>query len=87
MQAIKKLVSGIVTKEETSEYVYDEQTGKMKLVKQKIKKNTIPPNTDIIKLLYNQQTKESDYENFSDAELKQEKQKLIKQLKEKEDDS
>jgi len=69
------------------EYVLDEETGKMKLVKQKVKKNTIPPNTDIIKLIYNQQQKEENYEALTDEQLKQEKQKLLTQLKEEGDDS
>ena len=77
----------MVTKEEVKEYVLDEETGKMKLIKQKIKKNTVPPNTDIIKLLYTQQKLEDNYESLSDEELRQEKQKLLSQLKEEDDDS
>lgn len=81
-EAIKKLITGMVSKEETSEFVYDEKTGKMKLIKQKIKKNNIPPNIDIIKLIYSQLAKDDDYNKYSTEQLQEEKQKLINQLKE-----
>ena len=86
-EAIISLVSGLTTKEEINEYVFDEDDKKMKLVKQKIKTNTLPPNTDIIKFLFLKRDSENDFSGYTNEELEMEKQKLLKQLKEKEDDS
>ena len=86
-EAITSLVSGLVTKEEVNEYVFDDDEKKMKLVKQKVKTNTSPPSIDIIKLLFLKGDNENDYSSYSNEELELEKKKLQKQLKESEDDS
>lgn len=86
-QAIQQLLLGLTTKEETNEYIKDESDGQLKLIKQRIKTNTIPPSVDIIKLLINKQSLETDYSNLSNEQLLEEKQKLLKQLKEEDDDS
>ncbi len=86
-QAIQQLLLGLTTKEETNEYIKDESDGQLKLIKQRIKTNTIPPSVDIIKLLINNQSLETDYSNLSNEQLLEEKQKLLKQLKEEDDDS
>lgn len=66
----------------------DETTGDMKAVKQKINEKNLPPNADIIKVIYNQLTNnDTDYSDYSDEELEKEKQRLINELKEKNDDS
>ena len=66
----------------------DEETGELKLVKQKINEKNIPPNIDIIKLIYQHYTEQKiDYNKFTDEGLEKEKQRLLKQLKEKEVDS
>ena len=66
----------------------DEETGELKLVKQKINEKNIPPNIDIIKLIYQHYIEEKiDYNKFTDEDLEKEKQRLLKQLKEKEVDS
>lgn len=83
IKAIKQCVAGLTVLETTSEYVLDDQTGQMKLVKQKKVEKTIPPNTDIIKLLYQKTDDKNDYENLTDEELERTKQRLLKQLKEK----
>ena len=87
IKAIKQCVSGLVVCETTSEYLLDEDTGKMKLVKQKKVEKSIPPNTDIIKLLYQKTEDKTNFEKYTDEELEQIKQKLLKQLKEKSNDS
>jgi len=55
------------------------------VVKQKVNEKNIPPNADIIKLIYQHfaETK-VDYESLTDQELENEKQRLILELKEKE---
>lgn len=66
----------------------DEETGNLKIIKQKINEKTIPPNADIIKLIYQHYAEEKvDYEKLTDEELEREKQRLILELKEKENAS
>lgn len=87
LKAINKCVLGLTTFEKTTEYAPDEN-GDLKIVKQKISEKTIPPNVDVIKLVYqNIVDKKVDYEKMTDEELEQEKQRLLKELKEKESDS
>ena len=85
LKALKNCITGFTTKEITTEYAVDEETGDLKIVKQKVNEKNIPPNTDIIKLIYNHYTEEkTDYNKLTDEELEQEKQRLILELKEKE---
>lgn len=83
---MKNCITGFKVKEITTEYSVDEESGNLKIVKQKVNEKNVPPNTDIIKLIYNHYTEnKTDYSRFTDEELEQEKQRLIKELKEKED--
>lgn len=85
LKAIEKCMLGTNVIETVSEYALDDEKNEMKLVKQKISEKTIPPNTDIIKLVFQScEEEKKDYENLTDEELEKEKQRLIKQLKEKE---
>ena len=43
---------GLTTKEVTTEYCLDEETNTLKVVKQKVQEKSLPPNIDIIKLVY-----------------------------------
>ena len=84
-KALKTCITGFTTKEIVSEYAIDDETGNLKIVKQKISEKNVPPNTDIIKLIYQQVAQQKvNYESLSDEELEQEKQRLILELKEKE---
>ena len=72
-------------KEITTEYVRDDETGEMVQVKQKICEKSVPPNTDIIKLIYQHLAEDKkDYDSYTDEELEKEKIRLLKELKEKE---
>lgn len=63
----------------------DDETGKMKIVKQKVNEKSLPPNVDLLKLIYPHMIeKKVDYESLTDEELEQEKQRLLKELKESE---
>ena len=80
-KAIKKLVKGFCLKEVINEYVLD-GSGNKQLTKQKISKKLVPPNTDILKMLFNKsETSAPAFENWSDADLEKEKQRLLKLLK------
>lgn len=63
----------------------------MKLVKKKVNEKSLPPNVDLIKIIFQQirddQNKELDYDKMSDEELEKERQRLLKELKEMENDS
>ncbi len=84
-KALKTCITGFTTKEIVSEYAVDDETGDLKIVKQKISEKNIPPNTDIIKLIYQHYAEAKvDYESLTDEQLEQEKQRLILELKEKE---
>ncbi len=74
---------GTTTKETTNEFVLDEETNKMKLVKQKVNEKVLPPNADIIKLFYQHFfEEEKSYESLTDEQLILEKQRLLKELEE-----
>lgn len=88
LDILKKHMTGFNSKEITTEYSIDEETGKLKIVKQKVQEKSLPPNTDLIKILCQQIEKPIDrYSSLTDDELEEEKQRLLKQLKEKESDS
>lgn len=54
-------------------------------MKQKINEKTLPPNVDLLKLIYPHLIEnKTDYEKLSDEDLEQEKQRLLKELKESE---
>ena len=80
-RAIKKLIKGFCVKEVVNEYVLDDN-GNKQLTKQKISKKAIPPNTDIVKMIFNKSDAQSiSFEGWSDTELEKEKQRLLKLLK------
>lgn len=88
MKAIKSCVVGLKTKEVVTEYVIDEETNKLKISKQKVSEKTIPPNVDVIKLLYQlKSNQDSGYESLTDEELEQEKQRLLSMMQEVENGS
>lgn len=85
LKAFKDCVSGIKTKEITTEYVVDDETNELKISKQKVQEKILPPNIDLLKLIYQQLVEdENNYEQLTDEELSKEKERLLKQLKEKE---
>ena len=69
----------------------DSETNEMKLVKKKVNEKSLPPNADLIKIIFQQirdeQNKELDYDRLTDEELENERQRLLKELKEMENDS
>ena len=85
-KAIKKLIKGFCQKEVINEYVLDDN-GVKHLTKQKVSKKLVPPNTDILKMLFNKsETQEMNFEQWTDTELEKEKQRLLKLLKKGEND-
>ena len=85
LKALKSCIEGLTTKETVTEYVLDEETGKLKVTKKKVSEKNLPPNVDLLKLIYPTMVeKKVDYHNLSDEDLEKEKQRLLKQLKESE---
>ena len=61
------------------------------MVKKKVNEKSLPPNADLIKIIFQQirdeQNKELDYDRLTDEELENERQRLLKELKEMENES
>lgn len=84
IEAIKMLTNGMVVKEITKEFVADDK-GDLVLTKKKVNEKMMPPNIDIIKMIY-ASTKDNAnrYHEMTDEELEREKIRLLKKLKEEE---
>ena len=55
------------------------------MVKQKVQEKSLPPNIDIIKLIYAHMVEnKQDYNKLTDEELEAEKQRLLKELRREE---
>ena len=80
-EAIIKVALGYSLEEVTEEYGVE--NGQLKLVKRKETKKDIPPDLKAVKLLM----EDKDYSVLSDEELEQEKQKLLKRLKEEDSET
>lgn len=74
--AVLKVALGFSLEEVTEEY--DARDGELKLVKRKETRKDVPPDLKAMKLLLSEQ----DYSVLSDEELETEKNRLINQLKE-----
>jgi len=82
---LKSCVKGLTTREVITEYAVDDETGNLKIVKQKVSEKNLPPNVDLLKLIYPHLIEEkTDYNKLTDEELEEEKQRLLKELKETE---
>ncbi len=82
---MKACIKGLTTKETVTEYAIDEETGKLKIVKQKVSEKNLPPNVDLLKLIYpHLMENKKDFNKLTDEELEAEKQRLLKELKENE---
>ena len=78
MKALKACIKGTATKEIVTEYAIDEETGKLKIIKQKVSEKTLPPNVDLLKLIYPYWVEDKkDFNKLTDDELEQEKQRLL----------
>lgn len=85
LNILKQHIAGFNAKEITTEYCLDEDSGKLKIVKQKVQEKSLPPNTDLIKILCQQIERPIDkYEDLTDEQLEKEKIRLLQELKEKE---
>ena len=76
--ALKKCAVGFGTSEVVEEFCIED--GELKLVKKKVTKRDIPPDIKAVKMLMD----EGGLDGLSDGELEEERQKLIKMLKEEE---
>ena len=85
IKAMKLCIKGMTTKEIVTEYAIDDETGELKIIKQKISEKCLPPNVDLLKLVYPHLVEEKkDFNKLTDEELEKEKQRLLNELKEKE---
>lgn len=85
LELLKKHILGFNSKETTTEYMVDEETGKLRIAKQKVQEKVLPPNIDLLKILCQQIEKpKEDYNSLTDEDLEKEKNRLLKLLKEEE---
>lgn len=84
LKAIKKLITGFCLKEVVKEYSLNEN-GKKVLTKEKVSKKIVPPNTDIVKMVYQKNDWPNKFDGWTDEQLEQEKRRLLKMLKEGEE--
>ena len=85
LKALKQCIKGLTTRETITEYAMNEDTGKLEIVKQKVCEKSLPPNVDLLKIIYPTLIeKAKDYERLTDEELEEEKQRLLRELKESE---
>ncbi len=75
-EAILKVALGYSVEEVTEEYGVED--GELRLVKRRETKKDVPPDLKAVKLLL----EEKDYSALSDEELKKERQRLLRELKE-----
>lgn len=75
-RALIKCATGLKSQEVVEEFTVED--GELKLVKRKVTKREIPPDIKAVKLLLDGESAE-----VSDEALEEEKQKLLKMLKEK----
>lgn len=75
-EAIRKVALGFSLAEVTEEYAAAD--GELKLVKRKETKKDVPPDLKAVKLLL----EERDFSALSDEELEEERQRLLRGLKE-----
>ena len=80
--ALKKRALGYTVTEQTEEYSADEN-GALVLTKKKISVKEVPPELSAIKLLL--ETGQDDFDGMTEDELKEEKRRLLEELK-KEDE-
>ena len=73
--ALYGCATGLSSEETVKEYAIED--GELKLVKMKVTKRDIPPDIKAVKMILDESAEE-----LSDEELEEEKQKLIKLLKE-----
>lgn len=79
-KAILKVALGCSVEEVTEEYGVED--GELKLVKRRETRKDIPPDLKAVKLLIDGK----DYASLSDEELEAEKERLLRQLKEEENE-
>ena len=73
--ALYGCATGLSSEETVKEYAVED--GELKLIKMKVTKRDIPPDIKAVKMILDESAEE-----LSDEELEEEKQKLIKLLKE-----
>ncbi len=76
--AILKVALGFTVEEVTEEY--DAKDGELRLIKRKETKKDVPPDLKAVKLLL----EDSDYSSLTDEQLEEERQRLLRELKEEE---
>ena len=78
--ALKKCAVGFGTSEVVEEFAMD--GGELRLIKRKVTRRDIPPDIKAVKMLLDG----DDVSSMTDEQLEEEKRRLMRELKEEEDD-
>ncbi len=79
--ALEKRAFGYDATEITEEYQEGEDGG-LRMLKRKVVQKNVPPDVSALKLLFELNSKNTDFSLLSDEELESEKLRLLKMLKE-----
>lgn len=79
-KALIKKALGFVHSEVVEEYVFDED-GEIKISKRKVTKKFSPPDVPAVKILLEEFEQKQDFSHMTEQELEEEKNRLLKQLK------
>lgn len=85
-KALKKRAYGYDSTEVTEEYAENDD-GSVRLIKRKVVSKNVPPDVSAVKLLLDIEGESGGISSMTDEELEKEKQRLLKLLKEKENDN
>ena len=85
--SLLKKAKGFILEEIIEEYSKDSEDKKLVLSKKKITTKEVPPDTAAIKFLIEMESLDKNkFSNMTDEELQKEKERLLKLLKEEEDE-
>lgn len=84
--ALKKRAFGFDSTEVTEEYTENDD-GSVRLIKRKVVSKNVPPDVSAVKLLLDIDGESGDLTSLTDEELEKEKQRLLKLLKENENEN
>ena len=87
-KAVMSKANGCEAREVIEEYVFDEQTEDIKLVKKKVTTKYLPPDITAVKMYLGMTQNSTDvYQKMTDAELVSEKKRLLNILKDMEEEN
>ena len=85
-EALRRKAVGYTAEEVVEEYSVDPDNGQVALTKRKVTKKDVPPDLSAMKALIELNGREDDLSAMTEEQLKDERRRLIEELKKLEDD-